>query len=485
MEEYKKHVEILAAPEMEGRETGQPGQRKAAMYISDVFQRLGLKPMGDSGTYLQSYLIERERINPDFRFVVGKGKKAKACKLGQDVMTVDLRDTIITAGVVFNGFGKGKLTDKDHKKFFGKFEMTFVGKQNMLRDTTDMRILMQFFVNRESGSVGKILIADTATYGSIVLQYSKVAVFFEQGTSKLAGGKPFGGFKAAAPMYVISPAVADELLKSTGKTSDEYRKQLESNPDFKPIELKNTSVTIDIHTLREKFIAHNVIGLVEGSDTAKQKECIIYSAHYDHVGKTHAGAIYHGADDNASGTAAVLTMASAFKNNNVAPSRSILFLTVSGEEKGLLGSSFYIGHPSVPLAQTIADINFDQIGRKDAKYKNSTFSDYVYLVGSRRRSNELDSLLNAANTTADSIVFDYRYDDPNDKEQLYRRSDHWNFARNNIPIVFLTDGLHEDYHKPTDTADRIEYEKAVKIARLAFLTGWKLANLPHPLRINE
>ena len=221
----------------------------------------------------------------------------------------------------------------------------------------------------------------------------------------------------------------------------------------------------------------NVLGYLEGTDL--KDELLVISAHYDHLGMLSSGTdlIYNGADDDGSGTTALLELAKAFtqaKHEGNGPRRSILFLAVTGEEKGLVGSAWYTDHPIFPLNKTIADLNIDMIGRVDAAHQNN--SNYCYLVGSDKLSRTLHQINENANTTYTQLNLDYKYNDPNDPERIYYRSDHYNFAKNNIPIIFYFDGIHEDYHKPSDEVSKINFDILIKRAKLIFHTGWELVN---------
>ena len=219
--------------------------------------------------------------------------------------------------------------------------------------------------------------------------------------------------------------------------------------------------------------SENILAYIPGSE--KPDELIVISAHYDHVG-TRNGVIYPGADDDGSGTVAVMEIAEAFqaaKKAGHGPKRSILFLHVTGEEHGLFGSDYYSQHPIFPLENTVADLNIDMIGRDDPENRGK---DYVYVIGSEMLSSELKVINEAANKKTVNIELNYKYDDPRDTERLYYRSDHYNFAKHNIPVAFYFDGIHEDYHKPTDTPDKIDYDLLTKRTQLVFATAWELAN---------
>ncbi len=220
--------------------------------------------------------------------------------------------------------------------------------------------------------------------------------------------------------------------------------------------------------------SQNVIAYIKG--TAFPNEVLVISAHSDHLGDLD-GTLYPGADDNGSGTSAVLEIAEAFKlaqNEGFSPKRSILFLHLTGEEQGLYGSSFYIKHPAFPLQNTVANLNIDMIGRVDRKHEENP--NYIYLIGSDRISTELHYISETANDKFTKLDIDYTYNAEDDSNRYYYRSDHYNFAQNGVPVIFYFNGEHDDYHKPTDTADKIQYKLLEKRARLIFATAWYIAN---------
>ena len=228
--------------------------------------------------------------------------------------------------------------------------------------------------------------------------------------------------------------------------------------------------------------SENVIAIIRGSE--KPEEYVVITAHYDHLG-VKGEEVYNGADDDASGTVAVLEIARAFKKaakDGYGPKRSIVFLHLTGEERGLLGSKYYTEYPIFPLDNTVVNLNIDMIGRYDIKHAENP--DFVYLIGSDKLSKELHELSEAANKKYTNLQLDYTYNDENDPNRFYYRSDHYNFAKNNIPIIFYFTGVHEDYHRPTDTADKIRYDLLKKRTHLIFYTAWEIANRENKLAID-
>lgn len=265
----------------------------------------------------------------------------------------------------------------------------------------------------------------------------------------------------------LGQKLAAEYLKENYKEldipsplgGDDYYQEVPSSA-FKRGEVKDTE---------------NVLAYIKGS--TMPEEILVISSHYDHEGIDEEGNIYNGADDDGSGTVAILEIAEAFKKavkDGYTPKRSILFLNVTGEEKGLVGSKYYTDNPVFPLSETVANLNIDMIGRIGEGMENA--GDYVYLIGSDKLSTELHDLSEAVNDKYLNLNLDYTYNDENDPNRFYYRSDHYNFAKNDIPIIFYFNGVHEDYHRPTDTPDKIEYDLLAKRAKLVFLTAWEVAN---------
>ena len=251
--------------------------------------------------------------------------------------------------------------------------------------------------------------------------------------------------KPHLPVFIVDEKIVDSILKL------------------------NTPISFSTK-IKQPKTAENVIGYIPG----KTDELIVLSAHYDHIGYDN-GEICNGADDDGSGTSALLEISKSFQkafNNGIKPQRALLFLAVSGEEKGLFGSKFYTENPIFPLSKTTTNLNIDMVGRKDTIHKNSN---YIYLIGSNRISKELHKISEQINNQHIQFKLDYTYNDQNDPNRFYERSDHYNFAKNGIPVIFYFGGLHEDYHQPTDDIDKIDFNKLEKVSQYVFLTAWELA----------
>ncbi len=275
------------------------------------------------------------------------------------------------------------------------------------------------------------------------------------------------------PAFIISQEMAAEMLGLKLKKIKEFIQ----NP-IKISKIGNKKTNIKIKTERGENLVEtsNLLGYLEGTD--KKDEVIVVTAHYDHVGIDDKGQIYNGADDDGSGTCAVMELAEAFakaKAEGNGPRRSILFMLVTGEEKGLLGSQYFTDiNPIIPLDKIMCNINIDMIGRIDKKHSNNP--NYVYIIGSDKLSSQLHQASEEANRESVNFELDYEFNDPNDPNKFYYRSDHYNFAKNKIPVIFYFTGVHEDYHKPTDDVEKILFEKYNKIVKLVFSTVWSLGN---------
>lgn len=231
-----------------------------------------------------------------------------------------------------------------------------------------------------------------------------------------------------------------------------------------------------------KVPSENVLAFIEGTD--KKDEVIVISAHYDHLGK-RLDKIYNGADDDGSGTVALLEIAQAFitaKKQGHGPRRSILFISFAGEEKGLLGSKHYVKFPPIPLKNTVCDLNIDMIGRIDDAHKSD--SNYIYVIGSDKISTRLHNINEECNFLYTKLSLNYKFNDPKDKNRFYFRSDHYSFAKYNVPVIFYFNGVHADYHKESDEVEKINFELLEKRARLVFFTAWKVANIEETLERN-
>lgn len=484
--ELARHVFTLASDEFEGRETGTPGQKKAASYLSTYYESIKIG-QATPGSWYQKYPLRRES-NVDSYAMVGGVRK----KFPDDFYFFGMDAREIKAGqLVFAGYG---IKDQRHNDYKGYKKTDLpVGVMCLSGEPTDKKGRSRITRSNETSDWNddvelKAQAAQKAgaTYLLIVnmnydMYMKRVRYWLEQAPMRLERDnepKKDDGI----PIIYVSPSLANELLKLSGQTVEDLQKKLNKGKRVKPITL-STDAVFHVEQKIERIEAENVMAFIEGSDAQVKDEVVVVSAHYDHIGIIK-GQIHNGADDDASGTSAAIEIAEAFsiaKNSGHGPKRSILVLHVSGEEKGLLGSEWYSDHPVFPLEKTVCDLNIDMIGRIDAEHKDSN---YVYLIGSDKLSTDLHLISEGCNTKYGGLDLDYTYNSPNDPNRFYYRSDHYNFAKHNIPVIFYFSGVHEDYHKPGDDAKKISYNKMERITRLIFHTAWEVANRPEKLKVD-
>ncbi|WP_333819080.1 M28 family peptidase [Ohtaekwangia sp.] len=451
--DLKENLSILASDAMEGRETGKRGQKMAAAFVKANLEDFGLAGPVNGGFYQNVELYTS--MPGDIYLKAGQTKFSNF----QDIVFYGSSDSggDVTVPTVF--VGKGRKEDFDLINVEGKAAVIQQGAEENYRAALTLareRKAKVVLIYNENASAFKEFAAQLKDYLSEGI---------------LSVKKPEAGEQRAGVFFIAQP-VAAKILNTT---IEKLGKAVTENTLKK---VKPATITyktaMDIKVLK----SDNVLGYLEGTD--KKDELLVISAHYDHIGKnrgTEGDLINNGADDDGSGTVSVLQLAKVFaqaKKEGKGPRRSILFLLVTGEEKGLLGSDYYTQHPVFPLESTVVDLNIDMVGRRDPQHKDS--APYVYVIGSDKLSTELHNLNEQQNKTYTNLIFDYTYNDQNHPDRLYYRSDHWNFAKNNIPIVFYFDGIHEDYHKPSDEVSKIEFDLMAKRAQAVFYTAWEIAN---------
>jgi len=456
-DDLKKHLYIVAGKEMEGRETATVGQRKAAAYIEDQFRSLGLMP-GNKGEYQLQYPVYQDSlINATVQI------NGQSYELDKDFYLTISQSNSATyrfSEVVFVGNGLVDSTHDDYKGIdvAGKIVMMLAGGSAQ----TSSR-----FSNPRSDAAQK--------RGAVAVLI--ISPGFPRQTKTNPKGTMFlNAFqKTIHPnLFTISEKMADAIM------GGDYANAKAGKTTAKTY---SANVLLSFNKNVISLQSSNVLGLLEGTDL--KDEYVFITAHYDHLGKRDT-VIWYGADDDGSGTVSVLEMAEAFVKAKAAghgPRRSIVFMTVSGEEKGLWGSEYYTNHPIYPLEKTTVDLNIDMIGRIDATRKQGDSMNYVYVVGDDKVSSDLKTISEATNKKYTNLELDYKFNDPKDPQRIYSRSDHYNFASKGVPIIFYYDGmLGADYHKPTDTPDKIYYGLMAKRAQLVFYTAWDMANRDEMLK---
>ena len=477
-EDLQKQLTIIAGADMQGRETGTEGQRKAAAYIVSQFKAFGLTPAPGTDNYQQYYAIGYDTLLRSQLSI--SGNTLLPGKDYVDEIGNNNNGTVKAKGIVFAGYGisDDKYDDYAGKNVKGKIVVFFSGEpkkdgayfisgsKGYSTWTYPGGLIQKATVAKQKGAVGIIVInatLDTITANAARFAKKSNTRLIKTPAETLNGITIAGGSAKALLADDFFTNILVKAKKNDLLNTDAFSKKIKIKYDYE--EQKITSN------------ASNVAGYIEGTD--KKDEYVILTGHYDHLGARN-GQIYYGADDDGSGTCTVIEMAQTFakaKAEGNGPRRTILFMTVSGEEKGLWGSEYYSDHPLFPLDKTSVDLNTDMIGRIDTERKTADTLNYVYVIGHDKLSSELVGINEAANNKYTGLTLDYKFDDPKDPNRIYYRSDHYNFARKGIPILFFYDGmLLSDYHKPTDTVDKIYWDIYEKRARMIFYTAWQMAN---------
>ena len=485
--ELRQHLSFLASEELGGRYTLSPGFAIAARYLAAHLEAYGYKPVGDNGTYFQHFEVIASKPKPDQCSLTLTVKGERLHLEFGDFSTFASGDGSAEGRIVFVGYGisapEQKHDDYAGLDVKGKIVLYASGNPAGIDDARLKTEEQREGAARAHGAVAVIRLPSRRIAGRMRSgQYRESAS--RPATVRLAKAA-----KNALPSITLSPAAADKLLAPISLTLDKIF-DLTKDGGALPTKALEATAKIQLTVEATRSATQNVVGVLEGTDPQLKTEYIAFSAHYDHLQTNAKGQIYPGADDDGSGITSVLAIAHALSENR--PKRSVFVIFHAGEELGLLGSRYNTDFsPAVSLDKVVADLNIDMIGRskppgdQEEKDKNLTDAGTVYLVGADRISKELNQISEQTNRDFENLKIDYLYNDPKNAEQIYYRSDHWNYAKHGIPIIFYFDGTHVDYHQPTDTIDKIDFTKMTRIARLVFETGWRLANLDHHLAIDQ
>lgn len=482
-EELNEHLSILASDEFEGRETGERGEQLAAEYLVEQFKSNGIEPVnGDS--YFQKFPLEKFKSEGeamvfgnkytylnDFVFFRASGLDFQVnellyCGYGiqsekyNDYAEIDVagKDVIVSSGEPVDKNGISYVTDD-------------VVKINIQKD------LFAKMDYAEKNGVRRLFIV----FDDFEKMFGPYKHFFTGMKMRLKNTdkkvKDNGGTK----VFMISKSMADEIFSNSKKSLEKLKEKIDKKG--MPVSYQfQTSFYMNTKSKMLDTYGKNVLAYIEGSDL--KEELVVITAHYDHIG-AHDGLIYNGADDDGSGTVGLIEIAEAFalaRTEGFGPRRSVLIMPISGEEKGLLGSSYYSENPIYPLENTITNLNIDMIGRVDEAHTDNP--DYVYLIGSDMLSTDLHSISEWANKTYVGLDLDYKYNSLDDPNNFYQRSDHYNFAKKNIPVIFYFNGTHDDYHRATDTIEKIDFKRLESRTKLVFFTAWHLANQDERPEVN-
>lgn len=479
------YLYFVASDAMEGRDTPSRGLDTTAEFLKMNLSRWGFKPAGDNGTFFQKISLRRESIDTSATKLIVENTEFA---LNEDYFRLSGNAATGNAPLVFGGDGwmvkaknidalsgvdvKGKIVvvAGNRPDFSQQFMIPPpIGvTQADLKGTRGTDWADPIGNAQEKGAAGVIVIAPAQLLG-----------FWEQAKQFLGRGMMFpdklraDNIQAPNPMPVMlaSPKISNALYGATAPTSAGNL---------------NKTGSLSAKTKTEMLMTQNVVAIWEGSDKVLKNEYVAVGAHYDHVGMNPNARgedkIWNGADDDGSGTVAVLSIAEALAKSKIKPKRSILFVWHAGEEKGLWGSEYFTKFPTVDLSKVVTQLNIDMIGRSkkdgDTNPKNKELSgpNEIYVIGSKMMSTQLGDVTTNVNNSYLKLNYNYKYDDPNDPNRFFFRSDHFNYAQKGIPIVFWFDGEHEDYHGAGDHPDKIDYAKMEKVTRTIFLTMWEIAD---------
>lgn len=478
-------LEVLTSDSLEGRETGKIGNERAANFIANHVSKMNARAIGDSGTYFQRIVFTNDSWNKLSASLNGKPLRNMVDFLAYTQANPEAENIINADSVMFLGYGieTPKFNDYRGNNLKGKVVLILTGEP-FSKDS----------VNITTGKVGATVWSkDRAMKVRIACAHGARAIIFLNKNFSRDARTDKGLFTNSSmndvtptqfliPNIYLSTTATDSILQKYSKKIENYTKQAAQGKSAAKFEMP-FKISFTTSRLLTQIISRNVLGFFEGSDSVLKKEVVVVSCHLDHLGK-RGNVIYHGADDNGSGSSGLMAMCEAFgaaEREHKMPKRSILCLFMTGEEKGLLGSKYYVNHPKIPIDKTVADINIDMIGRIDPQHRDT--ADYVYVIGADKLSDDMERIHKEVNARYTKLHLDYTYNDENDPNRYYYRSDHYNFAEKGIPVVFLFNGTHADYHQPTDTIDKINFEALVKRAQFAFLTAWEIADRKERLKV--
>jgi hypothetical protein len=518
--QMREMLTFLAADEMEGRDTPSRGLDTAARFLAYNLARWGFKPAGDNGTYFQKFNLRRGSIDGGQTKLEIAGQ---VFKFGDDLLPRPLLKAA-KGQLVYVGHGM-VVKSKNINAYAGidvKDKIVIAAEGTFTKDVQPPDLKGKVGVDYDTAAS---YAAAHGARGLLLVPSPTVLKNWETVQRGLSNSRPT--IEAANGTTVLPTAyVSEKVLKAifTGEKVDgsAILKEAETGAFTPAFVLKDKEASLTVGGNLESVPTQNVVAIWEGSDPALKNEYVAVGAHYDHEGvrgngkqdegrpdggrndtwsryKAYLDAtgkfggedrLWNGADDDGSGTTAVLAIAEALTKAPRAK-RSVILVWHAGEEKGLLGSAYFTARPTVPINQIVTQLNIDMIGRsRPADYKGNansglTDANSIYVIGSKKMSSELGQVSEAVNHGYLKLGFDYKYDDPNDNERLFYRSDHYNYALKGIPIIFYFDGIHEHYHRPADEPERIDYDKMEKVTRTIFATLWELANRATRVKVDK
>ena len=490
--QLKDYLSFIASDEMEGRDTPSRGLDTTAKFLATNLSHWGFKPAGDDGSYFQKIALSRDVID---KAETRAQLNNQSLVLGDDYIPFVRPADVAATQMVFAGNGwfvKSKNIDAyrgmDAK---GKIAVIFGppnGTPSGIRNADLSGKRGEDWMNaaeyaQKQGVAGIVIVPDFQYLANWDRNRIRMA---ERGVTRV--DKFQSPADAQIPQIVISPRVANVLFQGEKQRAQSIFESVYGTQLLEPFALNpDKKLSLVVKVKSDSAATQNVVAVLEGGDPVLKNEYVALGAHYDHLGigiPVNGDAIYNGADDDGSGTTALLGMAEALAKASTRPKRSVLFVWHAGEEKGLWGSRYFTTYPTLPLDKIVTQINIDMIGRSkkeaDTNPRNRELSgpNEIYVIGSKMMSTELGEITESVNKRYLNITYDYRYDDPADPNRFFFRSDHYNYARNGIPIVFFFDGEHEDYHRPGDSVDKIDFQKMERVARTIYMTLWEVASRP-------
>ncbi|WP_340111338.1 M28 family metallopeptidase [Maribellus mangrovi] len=470
--DLKEHLSFIASDELQGRRMGTEaeGLNKAADYLAENAARLGLTP-GAPDYFQKVDLLATKKDETNFVEVVdAKGKSKFKAHSMVELRGPDAPKSITNMPAILVGFGE-QLPDKD---FDGKLVLLAQGTEksftNKLFHWNNRMENERLEAIKSKNPEVVLLVTDPDDKTNKI--YQQLSRWYGRTRYQLASENT----KEEIPVILVLPEVADQLLGGKRK----YKKYLQNLVDGEQeslMEVQKRSLNLKIGKKSEVLDAKNVVAVLEGADPELKKECVVLMSHYDHLGLDENGEVYNGADDNGSGTVTIMEMAEAYANLKEKPKRSIVFLWVTGEELGMLGSNYYTQHPIVPLEKTVACFNLDMVGRvfeeRDTVWNKSP-----------KRVKDFDGIFALTNDAWPELAkINQKYCEQLDlipdttlPAQFLSTSDHYHFHKHSIPIVNYATGYHADYHRISDKVERINFEKMKRVAELCFLVSLEVAN---------
>lgn len=487
--QLKEYLTFIASDELEGRDTPSRGLDIAALYIAQHLASWGIKPAGGDGTYFQKVPLTLNKIDAAATKLELGGQ---TYNYGTDFLSSFTPSDIAPAGIVFAGNG-WVIKSKNINPYQG---IDVKDKIVVVANALPKGVTFGDLKGPAGGDWFSPPLYAQQNGAKAVLTFSNFSTmsnwdairWSQQDKGNVTFGPQSG--QITIPSIIMSPKVMTALFQGEKFSAANLFNKVATGEAFEAFDLKpEKRVGIKVGVRSTDIHTQNVVGILEGSDPVLKNEYVAVGAHYDHVGinpfNPGPDKIWNGADDDGSGTVAVISIAEAFAKGAQKPKRSILFIWHAGEEKGLWGSEYFADNPTVPITSIITELNIDMIGRyqnpgdeNHPQNKNLPKPGEVFTIGSRMMSTGLGEWSDAVNKAFLNLSFNTKYDDPNDPEQFFYRSDHFNYAKKGIPIIFYMDGSHADYHQVSDHIDKINFEQMEKVTKTIFATGWDLANRP-------